>query len=489
MVHSVVEAVLSYAERQPEKLCLVDDNATVTYREYAAMIRRLAAVLSAKGVAAGDRVVVEASQRIGYLALGLGVQLLGGVFVPVEHNCSLEKMKGFARKSGAKGLITMKPCEADTAFCATLDEVLSDADAAVPYRETAYPAPDALSSILFSTGTTGAEKGISLSNDNDIALCENVINGVGMLEDNTEFILSPFNHSHGLRRYYANMYRGASVVMMESVFNVKRLFRCIEEYRVNSMDLVPAALAVILRLTGDKLGAYTDQLRYLQFGGAAIPQENKSRLKELLPHTRLINIYGSTESGISCLYDFNTPQEKENCIGKPTVNADIFFVDENKDPIPADRSRPGFIACRGRINMLGYWEDAAETAKVLRDGVVYSNDMAYPDEDGDIILLGRKGDVINIGGKKVAPTEIEDAARSIPGVADCGCIGIPHKEKGSVPKLFVQMTSGQEFVANEIRAQLASKLEPYKVPEIIVPISKIPRTYKGSLQRNLLQDL
>ena len=487
--HSVAEAVLTHAAQHPHKLCLVDDYGTVTYGEYADKILRLATVLAEEGFHSDDRVVAEASQRIDFLALEFALQILGAVFVPVEHNCSADKMNNFAKKCEAKGLISQKEVSSDAAITATLDKLVSRSESAEPYTVKAYPEPDKLSSILFSTGTTGTEKGIVLTHENDVALCENVIFGVNMQEDNVEFILSPFNHSHGLRRYYADMYMGATVVMQESVFNVKHLFQCMDAYGVNSMDMVPAALAVVLRLTGSKLGLYQTQLRYLQFGGAPIPQESKNALKTLLPHTRLMNGYGSTESGISSFYDFNTPHEKENCIGKPSVNAEIFFVDENKHPIKADKSTPGFLACRGRFNMKGYWEDEEETARVLLDGVIYSNDVAYPDEDGDIILLGRKGDVINIGGKKVSPTEIEDTARDIAGIADCACIGIPHKEKGSEPKLFVQMAAGHLFDAAAIRKQLAGKLEPYKVPVFIVKIDRIPRTYKGSLQRNLLQNL
>ena len=486
---SVAEAVLSHAERQPQKLCLADDREEVSYQQYADKILRLAAVFAAESIGNGDLVVVEASQCIDFLATEFALHVLGAVFVPVEHNCSAEKMISFAHRCTAKGLISIKKFPSDISFTITLSELISRSAAAAPYPIIHFPKSEAMSSLLFSTGTTGVEKGIVLTHENDVALCENVIYGVDMQADNVEFILSPFNHSHGLRRYYANMYLGASVIMQESVFNAKHLFYSMERYGVNSMDMVPAALAVVLQMTGEKLGEYRTQLRYLQFGGAPIPQESKAKLKTLLPHTRLMNGYGSTESGISSFYDFNTPHEKENCIGKPSVNAEIFFVDENKHPMKADKATPGFLACRGRFNMKGYWEDEAETAKVLLDGVIYSNDVAYLDEDGDIIMLGRKGDVINIGGKKVSPTEIEDAARNIAEIVDCACIGVPHKEKGSEPKLFVQMADGYAFNAVDIRRQLSRKLEPYKVPALIVQIDKIPRTYKGSLQRHLLQNL
>ena len=138
------------------------------------------------------------------------------------------------------------------------------------------------------------------------------------------------------------------------------------------------------------------------------------------------------------------------------------------------------------MNMAGYWRDEAETAKVMADGVVYSNDEAYLDEDGDIILLGRRGDVINVGGNKVSPDEIEDAARAFPAVADCGAIPVSDPYKGSVPKLFVQVRPGCALDTVELRSFLAGRLEAYKVPAFIETIDAIPRSFNGKLLRRVL---
>ena len=152
----------------------------------------------------------------------------------------------------------------------------------------------------------------------------------------------------------------------------------------------------------------------------------------------------------------------------------------------SSREKTGLLASRGGMNMPGYWRDPEETAKVLIDGVVYSNDVAYFDEDGDIILLGRKGDVINIGGNKVSPEEIENAAKKMPEIADCGVIPVADSMKGNVPKLFVQMKTGCAYDSVAIRTFLAASLEPYKVPVYIQQIDQIPRSYNGKLLRKEL---
>ncbi|MBE6817230.1 MAG: long-chain fatty acid--CoA ligase, partial [Ruminococcaceae bacterium] len=206
----------------------------------------------------------------------------------------------------------------------------------------------------------------------------------------------------------------------------------------------------------------------------------------LLPDTRLYNFYGSTESGCIVIYNFNTQNSKENCIGKPTHNAEILIVDDNHHPIESSSENTGLLASVGAMNMRGYYMDEEETKSVLVDGVVYTNDIAYFDEDGDIILLGRQGSVINVGGKKVSPDEIENAAKQIKGVIDCGCIPVPDGMLGSVPKLFVETKNEDAFDAVMIHNELAKMLEPFKVPKQIVWIEKIPRTFNGKLIRREL---
>lgn len=487
MFDSVVEAVFHYAEANPDRLCLADDRGHVSYGEYREMILRYAAYLRDAGIERADNVVVEAAQSIEYLAIELALHLIGAVFVPVEHNCAPEKIQSIINLCGAAAVINVK----QYAYAVPLSLVYAHfftlritKDHEVPDQ---FPKLSDVSEILFSTGTTGREKGIVLTHRNDIALTENVIRGVEMQPDNVEMILSPMNHSHGLRRWYANMVNGSSVVLLGSAMDMMRFFRNLDAYRVNSVDMVPAALSVVLRLSRGKFAEYRDQIRYIQFGAAPLKEADQSEICRLLPDSRLYNFYGSTESGCIAIYNFNRPDCKKHCIGKPTHNAHITIVDDARREITSSKENPGLLASQGGMNMSGYWEDPTETARVLENGVLYSNDVAYFDSDGDLILLGRRGDVINVGGHKVSPDEIENIAIRMPEIADCGVIPVDDPIKGSVPKLFVQMKAGSAFDAVCIRAYLAKRMEPYKVPAYIEQIGKIPRSFNGKLLRRELK--
>ena len=251
MCLSVLEAVFKHATDCPHKLCLVDDRRAISYSEYLDQILKGASYLLKLGVRSGDLVMVEASQTIDYLALQLSIQSLEAIFVPISSNLSIEKIESLIFKVKPNYVFT-NSTKKDLAFRNVIE--LQQFTAQLPYYEvfhlTSFPKKNDVSEILFTTGTTGSEKGIVISFENNIAIAENVIAGTGMKDDNVELILSPFNHSHGLRRYYANMYKGASVVMQSSLVFVKNLFYKMDKYKVNSIDMVPSTLSVLLKMSG-----------------------------------------------------------------------------------------------------------------------------------------------------------------------------------------------------------------------------------------------
>ena len=483
--NSIVEAVFYYAEVQPGKLCIADRNRELTYSEFKMLLCRYASSFSRIGISDGDKVIVEAVQNALFPAVEFALHLIGAVFVPLESNCSFEKMSAIAERCRASAVISVKPFTSKRFQTYTYDTLIVEENPL--FDVSTMPEPDTISEILFSTGTTGKEKGIVLSHGNDVAVAENIVYGSDMKQDNVEMIPSPLNHSHGLRSLYANMLRGGTVVLHDSILDMKGFFTKLDRYHVNSIDLVPSALSVILRFSGNKLGEYSELFRYMEFGSAAMQKSDREKICSLMPGVPLYNYYGSTESGRATVYDFNSGVEKQGCIGKPTKNTNIVIVDDNRNVIVSSPEKTGLMASAGTMNMLGYWEDPEETARATDGKYIFSSDEAYIDNDGDIILIGRKGDVISIGGKKVAPDEIENATLQFTGVSDCGCVGVSDSTFGQVPKLFVQVVDSERFDIKALLIFLSEKLEAYKIPREIVIIEKIPRTFNGKLLRRLLK--
>lgn len=484
---SILEAVIFYSSNQPDKLFLTNGVDEYTYSEAVRLMVNGAAFLNKIGINKGDTVVAEGYQSPEFLLLELSLHCLSAIFVPMEQNCADDKLRTIAERCEAKLIFTINPKNIETIHTLTYKTFLNAPENDLFKFD--MPDEESVSEILFSTGTTGKEKGIVLTHKNAVAVAENIFYAVKMQNDNVELIPSPLNHSHGLRSCYANMIGGATIVTLDNIMDIQKFFEVIDRYNVNSMDLVPTALSVILQLSDDKLGEYSDQLRYIEFGSAAMFDSDRNKIMALLPKVPLYNFYGSTEAGRSTVYNFNRTSIKEKCIGRPTYNSKLIIVNDERREISSSKENTGLLACSGSMNMLEYYKDVAETESVMENGYIYSNDEAYFDEDGDIILLGRRGDVINIGGKKVSPEEIESIAKMFPGIADCGCIGVEDRIAGTVPKLFVQMKSGYDFDSKRIADYILNKAEAYKVPKYIEKIDKIPRTYNGKLSRKELKRL
>ncbi|MDO4745717.1 MAG: class I adenylate-forming enzyme family protein [Bacillota bacterium] len=491
---SVIENIANHADAMPEKLALADNKQSLTYSELWTRIYGLSQVFRSMGVKDENCAVVECNQSVDYMICGLAIQLAGGVFVPLEKNVAKTRAIEIITDTEATLYVSKKPLDAELPegispafFC--IDEcAMHPWEGDIP--ELTFPKSEDVCEILFSTGTTGKSKGIVLTHGNDIAIAENVMYGVKMKENNVEMIPMPTSHSHGLRRTYSNLVNGSSVVFVDGVTLLKKVFNMIEEYHVTSMDLSPSMLSIIFKLSKDRLGDYADQMDYIQLGSAPLPEEDKVHLSRILPKTRLYNFYGSTEAGCSCLLDFNSMAGKKGCIGKPAVNAHFIVVDENRNEIESSPDNLGFLASSGAINMKEYFKAPELTEATMANGFVYTKDLGYIDEEGLVYMLGRKDDVINYGGIKISPEELEAVIVKNPIIKDCAVIPVKDALTGQAPKLLIALENpdGSDYDPKEFKSFLQESLDANKQPKYIEIIDEIPRTFNGKIKRNQLMD-
>ncbi|MDD6311599.1 MAG: class I adenylate-forming enzyme family protein [Firmicutes bacterium] len=497
---SIIENLARNAQNNPDKLCLADEKQALSYKEIWDAVCGLSMELDKRGVSKGSCVVVECDQSVNYMIFEFAIQLLKGIFVPLEKNAALSRVLEIAEDTKACLHVAKKPAEG-------LDIPHMDINSAVDFslgceRNGVYygsiddlevidfPKAEDVSEILFSTGTTGKSKGIVLTHGNDVAIAENVCTGVKMKPDNIEMIPMPTSHSHGLRRTYANMANGSSVVFVDGIMLLKKVFKMMNEFGVTSMDLSPSMLSIIFKLSKDKIGEYADVMDYIQLGSAPLSEEDKEHLSRILPKTRLYNFYGSTEAGCSCLMDFNEAQKAPGCIGKPAVNAHFIVVDEDRNEIESSIDNLGFLASKGSINMKEYFNAPELTKEAMPNGdYIYTKDLGYIDEDGYVYMLGRKDDVINFGGVKISPEEIESQIIKNDWIADCACIPVDDPLTGQAPKLYI--TLSEDAVANgydlkEFKKFLSEVIDANKQPKFIEEIAEIPRTFNGKIIRKQL---
>ena len=265
---------------------------------------------------------------------------------------------------------------------------------------------------------------------------------------------------------------GATLYILDGMRDLNAFFQALD-YPAPKIAtfFVPATIRMLLQFGAERLAHYADKIDFIESGAAPLAHSDMLRLCELLPHTRLYNTYASTETGIIATYNFNDGRCLQGCLGRPMPHSRIVITND------------GLISCQGDTLMTGYVNDPELTATILRDNTIFTSDIGHIDEEGMLRLEGRQGDVINVGGYKVAPTEVEDAALSLPEVKDCICISVEHPVMGHALKLLVVLAEGHPFNKRQLALALKERLETYKVPLLYEQIEKVQRTYNGKIDR------
>lgn len=499
MYQTIVQAVLAHAAEQPDKLAVAFKEERLSYRELADRMRRIALILQRDHqVRAGDCVMLSAVSRPDYVAVLLGIQYLGAVSVPIDKAARRENVQDVCD--------FLTPCLliSDTALPQSATPQLSlKALYAASADETANPcasAPDyllpdgsALAEILFTTGTTGKPKGAMLTYANLFASTQNTRQGIGIRSDDVELIPLPLNHSVGMRVLRTLLYVGATVVLQNGFTFAKELERNITTFHCTGLVSVPASIEVVYRQMQDRFAPVLGQLRFIEFGAGSLGYAMKRRLLRILPETEIHNTWGSTETGGAIFLDVTHHPDKLTSLGLPAAGVELKVVDPEGRDITAtarDINTAGRMALRGPMQMAGYYRSPELTAQTLVDGWLYTNDLVYLDEDGYVYMLGRADDIINVGGEKVSPLEVENIAQEFAEVREAACIGAedPDGILGRIPVLFV-VPESSAYQEKDLVRYLSTRLEKYKMPQRYLQLDELPRNRMKKLDRKALQQI
>jgi acyl-CoA synthetase (AMP-forming)/AMP-acid ligase II len=434
------QSIQYYASTTPDKVAAVCGTHTITYAELWSRIVQRSVELEQMGVKAHRPYVFRGSQHIDFLVTYCAVHNIKAIAVPLE-----------AQAPDA----TFNAISAEVESCTYVDDIVD---------------------ILYTTGTTGKSKGVMLSETALVSCADNFISDLGFSSDLLFIISGPLNHIASLFKIHPTITAGGAICVLDGLKDMNAFFDVFNlPFKKFATFLVPASIRLIMQLAYDKLCAVADKIDFIETGAAPITHHDMKQLSIALPNARLYNTLGGTEIGAVCTYNFNDGKYMEGCIGRPMKNSSIQITDE------------GNIIVSGLTIMSGYVADQESTNKVLRDGKIYGSDLGYIDQEGLIHLKGRQGDVINVGGFKVDPSEVEGAIASHPSVIDSICIADHHPAIGTVLKLLVVLAEGEKLDKRSLALHIKSKLEPYKVPTYFEAVASIQRTYNGKLDRKFYQ--
>lgn len=430
------ESIRHYAEATPEKTAVVCGKDSITYSGlWNAILSRVEELRSA-GLLPARPHVYRASQDIDFIVTYCAVHQMGAIAVPLEHQAPQERF----------------------------DSVKAEVDSCTF-------SPD-IADILYTTGTTGKAKGVMLSTGALEACSDNFIDSMPFTSDLLFIISGPLSHIASLFKMHPTLTAGGTVCVLDGLKDMNAFFDAFDlPFKKFATFLVPASIRLIMQFSYERLCSLADRIAFIETGAAPITHADMEQLAKALPHSHLYNSLGGTEIGCVCTYDFNDGKYMEGCIGRPLKNSTVEVTED------------GNIIVSGATIMSGYVGDEENTRKVLKDGKIHGADLGYVDEDGMIHLKGRQGDVINVGGYKVDPVEVESAASSFPGVKDCICIAATHPVIGTVLKLLVVLSDGVELDKKALALHIRESLESYKIPTYYEAVDKINRTYNGKLDR------
>lgn len=434
---SVNDFIHEIAQRTPEQLAVATPTEAITYRDFEHKITERREELEQHGVQAQKGYVYRASQDIGFLITYFALKEIGAVAVPLEQSI---------------------PQEAFNSIKAEVEPYSFSAD---------------IDDLLFTSGSTGKAKGVMLSTTALTTCAENFIHDNGYTSDIVYIISGPLNHIASLFKIHPTLMTGGTVCVVDGLKDMNALFDVFDKMpdRRFAFFLVPASIRMLLQFSRDQLTAHAHQIEFIETGTAPLTKNDMMELAKSLPDSRLYNSLGGTEIGAVSTYNFNDGKYLVGCVGKPMLHSTITISEE------------GIIQIKAPTLMSGYFNDPEATARVLRDGVFTSSDRGYFDEEGNLFLLGRNDNAINVGGFKADPVEIENAICMMEAIRDCICIEAPHPIAGSCIKLLYIVRDDAPCTPRDIAKFLKTKLEAYKIPSLYEKVAHIQLKNNGKKDR------
>lgn len=471
----------------------------VAYGELAAAVEGLADWLARRGVGARQHVGVMVGNTPAMVVASYGVWQLGAVSVPIAVRSTAAEAAQLLTHARAAALL----CDA-----ARIDVArAAGAAAGVPVFAVApelplrprvarrgaitaaaprAPRPQDLAVLAYTSGTTGAPKGVMVHHRHLLWSALACGTARGDTQDGVGASISPLTHtpvfvSHLLCRLLA----GATAVLLEK-FDLPALLEAVERHGVTDLPLIGGMTFEMVAMGGVPEAARRS-VQKVSVGGAPTPMSTKRQLADLFAGAEIIEAYGQTEStdGVAMARG-RSVFERPSTVGRP--NPYIVVAIRRPDGSLAAGEEEGEIVIAGPTVMAGYYRDAAATAAAVRDGWLHTGDRGRQDADGYVFITGRVKDLIITGGENVSPIEVEDVLRTHPDIDDVAVIGTPHPKWGEQVTAIVVVRAGARLDGDAVAEFAGRRLAGFKKPRRVEFVDALPRNAAKKVMTGALRE-
>lgn len=485
---SIVEQIFFHAKSTPDKIAVSDGKRSFSYAQLVQNILISKDILENNcKLKKGDCIILASAKELEFVCTYFACHLCEAIALPIDPEINEKRLSVICNKTNPKLIVGLnKQTEYKTTAYDSFERDESFIfDSSV--EDVQFPDSNNIADIIFTTGTTGVPKGVTLTQKNISAAALNINTFIKNTSEDVELLALPVSHSFGLGRMRCVLSNGQTLILLGSFANMKRFFRYIEEFKVTGFGMVPASWAMIKKLSGNKIADFGKQIKYVEIGSAPMPLEDKKLLCSLLPNTRICMHYGLTEASRSAFIEFHSQNNKLDTVGKETPNMHISICDENGNLLPVNTE--GEICVEGDAVTNGYYHEQEITSESFWGMKFRTGDWGQLDNDGYLTLKSRKKELINVGGKKVSPIEVEEVLKEFDFVKDCACVAIqdPNGVLGEVVKAFVVTDAPEKITMENMTNLIGKQLEAYKLPVQYEVIDAIPKTSSGKIQRLALK--
>lgn len=508
---------LRYAEEQfPLKTAVVCRNQRFSYSQFADRVSRLAGALKSLGVGPGDRVAFLSINCHRLLEAYYGVLEAGAVLLPLNVRLAPKEIAFILNDASPRVLflekIFLPLVESFRSDVGSIEKfVLLDDQPAAPWlfpqnyedliaSATPFRADitevdeNALGELFYTSGTSANPKGVMLSHRNIYLHGLNNCLTFDATRQHVHLHTIPLFHANGWGSAHSVTLVGGKHVMIQK-WDCAEMFRLIEQERVTGCALVPT-MAIAL-VNSPELGKHDlSSLQRINIGGAASSPTLVKEVEEKLGCICYAG-YGLTETSpvltlaltkTGCDWQGEDRFRGQAMTGYAMPGSELRVVDANDRDVPHDGKTVGEIVARGDGVMMGYWNQPESTVQVLRNGWLHTGDLATMDENGYLLIVDRKKDIIVSGGENISSLEVEKAFAAHPSVYEVAVIPVPHEKWGEAPKALVVLKPGAAATEQELIDFCASRIAHYKCPRSVEFISALPKTGTGKILKRELRE-